>query len=217
MGDGVIRVLLVDDDPMVCQGLSFMFEQVDGLSVVGSVHDGDEVVTAIHRHHPDVVLMDVRMQRVGGIEALATVRRLTEPPKVLMLTTFDHDDVMMRAVSAGVDGFLLKTASPTEIVAAIRSVAAGESALSPRSARQLIDHLQQGALPSRAAAQQRLAELTDRELDVAHQVASGATNAQISAKLYTSEATVKTHLRNIQDKLGLTGRVEIAVLVTRAE
>ncbi len=217
MGESVIRVLLVDDDPMVCQGLSLMLEQVDDLAVVGSVHDGDEVIAAIDRHHPDVLLMDVRMQRMGGIEALGAVRRLTRPPKVLMLTTFDHDDIMMRAVGAGVDGFLLKTASPTEIVAAIRCVAAGESALSPRSARQLIDHLQQHAMPSRVAAQKRLAELTERELDVAQHVAAGATNAQISARLYTSEATVKTHLRNIQDKLGLTGRVELAVLVTRAE
>ncbi len=212
-----IRVLLVDDDPMVCQGLAFMLEQADDLQVVGSVHDGDEVVAAVQRHHPQVILMDVRMQRVGGIEALAQVRRLPDPPKVLMLTTFDHDDIMMRAVGAGVDGFLLKTASPTEIMAAIRSVAAGDSALSPRSTRQLIDHLQQGAMPSRAAAQQRLSALTKRELEVARGVATGATNAEISARLFTSEATVKTQLRSVLEKLGLGNRVELAVLVTKAE
>ncbi|TWP38197.1 response regulator [Leekyejoonella antrihumi] len=214
MTDDVSRVLLVDDDPLVCQGLELMLGQAPDLQIVGSVHDGDEVVTAIHQHHPDVILMDVRMQRVGGIEAVAAVRGRPNPPRILMLTTFDHDDVMMRAVGAGVDGFLLKTSSPTQILDAVRNVAAGESVLSPRSARQLLDHVQRGAIPGRNDARQRLQTLTRRELEVAQAVAKGATNAQIAGWLFASEATVKSHLRSALDKLGLGSRVELAVLVT---
>jgi len=211
------RVLLVDDDPLLCQGLELMLGSAGDIVVVGSVHDGDQVVTAIHQHRPDVILMDVRMQRVGGIEAVAEVRRQPDPPRILMLTTFDHDDVMMRAVGAGVDGFLLKTSSPAEILAAVRSVAAGESVLSPRSARQLLDHVQHGTMPGRTEARRLLGSLSDRELEVAKHVASGATNAEIAGRLYTSEATVKTQLRSALDKVGVGGRVELAVLVTRAE
>lgn len=211
------RVLLVDDDPLVCQGLEFILGTAADLEVVGSVHDGDQVVEAIHLHRPDVILMDVRMDRQDGITTTAAVRRLPAAPKVIMLTTFDHDDVMLRAVGAGVSAFLLKTSGPTEIIEAVRSVAAGESALSPRSARQLVEHVQSDpAHELRRAAAGLVATLTERERDVVRCVAREMTTADIAKELFMGEATVKSHLARAQDKLGAQNRVGIGIIADRA-
>lgn len=212
-----IRVLLVDDDPMVCHGLETILGTTSDLEVVGQVHDGDEVVDAVHRHHPDVVLMDVRMQRQDGVTTTALLAREPKPPKVVVLTTFDHDDVLLRALGAGAAGFLLKTTPPLEIMARIRDVAAGEGALSARSARQLVEHLQNDpGVALRRAAADLVATLTSREKDVVRLVALGRTNPQIAAELHLGEATVKSHLASATSRLGAASRVEVGVLADRA-
>lgn len=212
-----IRVLLVDDDPLVCRGLELILGAGQDISVVGVVHDGDQVVDAVHRHFPHVVLMDVRMARQDGITTTAALARLPDPPKVVVLTTFDHNDVLMRALHAGAAGFLLKTADPEEIIAAVRDVAAGEGALSPRSARQVVEHLQDDQLSeSRRTANAMMSTLTVRELEICRRVATGSSNAEIAADLFLGEATVKSHLAGAQAKLGVRNRVQVGVIVAQA-
>ncbi|MDO5504397.1 MAG: response regulator transcription factor [Actinomycetia bacterium] len=212
-----VRVLLVDDDPLVCRGLELLLSSDATLSVVGTVHDGDAVIDAVHRHFPDVILMDVRMERQDGITTTASLAALPQPPKVIVLTTFDHDDILMRALDAGAAGFLLKTASPHEIIAAVHNVASGEGALSPRSARQVVEHLQRDDLgTARRSARDLMARLTPRELDVVRRVAAGQSNPQIAAALFLGEATVKSHLASAQGKLGARNRVQVGVLVAQA-
>ena len=212
-----IRVLLVDDDPLVRAGLRFLLESADDLTVVGECGDGDEVVAAVRETAPDVVLMDLRMERVSGIEATARVRALADPPHVIALTTWDVDDAVIRTLDAGASGFLLKTAAPMEIVGAVRAVVQGDAVLSPRSTRQLLDHLERNTDASaRTAAEVAIGTLTERERDVVVAVATGLTNAQAGARLYISEATAKAHLSAAQAKLGVRSRVEVAVLAERA-
>ncbi len=212
-----IRVLLVDDDPLVRAGLVLLFASVDDIEVVGEAGDGDEVVAAVRDHRPDVVLMDLRMPRVDGIVATQRVRTLPEPPHVIALTTWDVDDAVLRSLQAGASGFLLKTAPPKEIVWAIRSVVEGDAVLSPRSTRQLLDHLgRDAALGARRAAASAMAGLTDREREVAVAVGLGLSNAEIGQRLFLAPATVKTHLGSIQAKLDVGNRVGIAVLAERA-
>ncbi len=212
-----VRVLLVDDDPLVCRGLELLLDADPEITVVGSVHDGDAVIDAVHRHFPDVILMDVRMGRQDGITTTAALARLNQPPKVIVLTTFDHDDILLRALDAGAAGFLLKTAAPQEIISAVRNVAAGEGALSPRSARQVVEHLQHDEQASaRRAAAELVSALTARELDIVRRVAAGRTNSEIAAELYIGEATVKTHLASAQTKLGARNRVQVGVVVAQA-
>jgi DNA-binding NarL/FixJ family response regulator len=185
--------------------------------VVGRADDGDRVIEAVQRHAPDVVLLDVRMRRQDGITATRALRRLAAPPKIIVLTTFDHDEVVLRAVEAGADGFLLKTASPAEILAAVRNVAAGDGAVSPGTARQLFAHVRDDpSVRARRSAQAGMTTLTVREREVVCAVARGLSNAQIGAELFASEATVKSHLAHAQSKLGCSGRVEVAVLVERS-
>jgi DNA-binding NarL/FixJ family response regulator len=161
--------------------------------------------------------MDVRMARQDGITTTAAIARLHDPPKVIVLTTFDHDDVLMRALDAGAAGFLLKTAAPREIIAAIHDIAAGEGALSPRSARQVVERLQRDErIAERRAAVAALRRLTPRELDIVRRVATGRSNPQIAAELYLGEATVKTHLASAQTKLGVRNRVQVGVIVAQA-
>ncbi len=212
-----VRALLVDDDPLVCSGLDLMLSSAAGIEVVGSVHDGDQVVTAVQAHAPDVVLMDVRMRRMDGITATRRLRELPNPPRVLVLTTFDHDQAVLQAVEAGAAGFLLKTAAPVEIIAAVQDVAAGEGAISPRSARHLFEHVSSDpTVPARRVAGEAVAALSDRERQVVLAVARGGTNAEIARELFLSEATVKSHLNQAQTKLGCRNRVEVSVLVERS-
>lgn len=214
-----VRVLLVDDDPMVCSGLRMILSRgSDGrVEVVGSVPDGDQAVEAVQRHRPDVVLMDVRMQRLDGLTATRRVRALPDPPEVVVLTTFDSDDEPFRAAAAGASGFLLKTESPEDLVRHVLSVAAGEGAVSKRTARQFMQHLhEESSSPRRRQAQEAFGRLTEREREVALLVTEGLSNGEIAERLYVSASTVKAQLASVQHKLGLDNRVMVAVLVTRA-
>src|SRR5690606_7803725 len=211
------RILLVDDDPLVRSGLRLLLSSDPGIAVVGEAGDGDEVVEAVQRHHPDVVLTALRMPRMDGIAATRAVRALPDPPQVIALTTWDVDDAVLRSLDAGAEGFLLKTASPAEIIGAVRAVRAGDAILSPRSTRQLLDHYRRSEDRSaREKAAGALAELTERERAVAAAVGHGLSNAEIAARLYVSAATVKAHLAAVQTKLGLRNRVQVAVYAERA-
>jgi DNA-binding NarL/FixJ family response regulator len=211
-----VRVLLVDDDPLVRTLLALIL-QAQGIAVVAQVGDGDEVVPAVQAHHPDVVVMDLRMERRSGIDATRDVKALPSPPGVLAMTSFDSDPSILDAVEAGADGFLTKDSGPEEIVAAVRQVAAGDGALSPRAARVVMGQVRgadQGA--GRADARRRLAGLTERERQVAFALQDGSSNSEIGRALHLGEGTVKTHLAAALSKTGTANRVELAVLVTIA-
>ena len=186
--------------------------------MVGEAADGAEALAAVQAHRPDVVLMDIRMPEMDGIAATAAIRRLATPPHVIVLTTFQADEHVMNALRAGADGFLLKDTAPTEIVHAVRLVAAGEAMLSPSVTRTLLAHLGNDDVTDRRhQAAQRLKSLTDREREVATAVGSGASNAEIAASLFMSEATVKAHVSRLLTKLAVTNRVHIAILVHDAQ
>lgn len=211
------RVLLVDDDPLVRAGLRLILTSDGDIEVVGEAADGDEVVAAAQAHAPDVVLMDLRMARTDGITATRAVRALPNPPHVIALTTWDVDDAVLRSIGAGAAGFLLKSASPDGIKGAVRAVVAGDAVLSPRSTRQVLDHLtRDGGDEQRRAAAATMAGLSGRERDVVVAVGHGHSNAEIGRRLFVSEATVKSHLAAALAKLGLRNRVEAAVLAERA-
>lgn len=214
----MIRVMLVDDDPLVRSGLRMLLGGAAEIEVVAEAEDGDEVLAAVDRHRPDVVLMDVRMPRVDGVSAAGLLARQAAPPKVLMLTTFDADDLVLRALRAGASGFLLKDTPPAEIVRAIELVAAGDSMLSPAVTRRLIDHVAAaGEIGTpRADADLLLATLSPRELEVARAVGRGLANAEISAELHLSVATVKAHVSKVMEKLGVDNRVQVALLIRDA-
>jgi DNA-binding NarL/FixJ family response regulator len=213
-----IRVLLVDDDALVRAGLRMILSSSEELEVVGEAVDGADAVAAVQAHRPDVVLMDIRMPVMDGIAATSAVRRLANPPHVIVLTTFQADEQVMSALRAGADGFLLKDTAPTEIINAVRLVAAGEAMLSPSVTRTLLSHLGTDELTDRRSfAAQRLTLLTDREREVATAVGSGASNAEIAGSLFMSEATVKAHVSRLLTKLEVTNRVQIAILVHDAQ
>ncbi|WP_229830320.1 response regulator [Actinoplanes ianthinogenes] len=181
--------------------------------VVGEASDGREVPAAVAEHRPDVVLMDIRMPGVDGLTATETLRRRPGAPEVLVLTTFDADEFVLRALRAGAGGFLLKDTPPGQIRDAVLRVARGEATLSPSVTRQLITHVTTAPPPDRGTAGRRLDQLTTRELDVALAVAQGKSNAEISADLFMSVATVKAHVSRLLTKLDLNNRVQIALLV----
>ncbi len=212
------RVLLVDDDALVRAGLRMILSSSEELDVVGEAADGADAVAAAMAHRADVVLMDIRMPGMDGIAATSALRRLANPPHVIVLTTFQADEHVMSALRAGADGFLLKDTPPADIVHAVRLVAAGEAMLSPSVTRTLLTHLgTDETADRRRAATQRLAALTDREREVATAVGSGAPNAEIAAALYMSEATVKAHVSRLLTKLDVTNRVHVAILVHDAQ
>jgi DNA-binding NarL/FixJ family response regulator len=212
-----VRVLLVDDDPLVRTGLSMILNRADGIMVVGEASDGDEAVPQVMLHHPDVVVMDIRMRRVSGLVATGKVTALPSPPKVLVLTTFDLDEYVFDALEAGASGFLLKEASPQEIVEAVHVVAAGEAMLSPRTTRTLISHFVTTRTSSRRQlARTRLGQLTEREQQIVTAIAQGKTNAEIGHELFLSEATVKTHITRVFAKLDLTNRVQATIFAYEA-
>ncbi|AJF68042.1 response regulator transcription factor [Streptomyces vietnamensis] len=210
-----IRLLIVDDDPLVRAGLTLMLGGADDLEIVGEGADGREVPELVARHAPDVVLMDIRMPHVDGLTATERLRALPGAPEVVVLTTFHADEQVLRALRAGAAGFVLKDTPPAEIVAAVRRVAAGDPVLSPAVTRQLMTHVveRQPERPRRATAAARLAELADREREVAVSVGHGRSNAEIAAELYMGVPTVKAHVSRILAKLGLNNRVQIALLV----
>jgi DNA-binding NarL/FixJ family response regulator len=211
-------VLLVDDDALLRSGLRLMLAPERTIELVAEASDGDEVLAAIDRYHPDVVLMDIRMERIDGITATRRVRTQPQPPPVILLTTFDADELVLRGLEAGAVGFLLKDTAPADIVRAIHAVHAGEGMLSPTVARQLIALVagdgEMGA--RRADARRRLAELSPREREVALAVAEGRANAEIAHELHISVGTVKSHVSQMLAKLAVDNRVQIALLVKEA-
>ena len=215
-----IRVVIVDDDALVRGGLSMLLGGAAGIEVVGEATDGAEVLAAIDRHRPDVLLLDLRMPKVDGIAALGLLRGQPKPPAVLVLTTFDTDDTLLQALRNGAAGFLVKDTPPADIVRAIELVAAGESVLSPTVTRKLIDRLaadDDGAGARHQRAREQLCELTDRDREIALAVAEGKANAAIAAELHLSVATIKSHVSAVLSKLGLDNRVQIALLVQDAQ
>jgi DNA-binding NarL/FixJ family response regulator len=207
-----IGVLVVDDDALVRAGLSMLLAGAQDIRIVGEVADGAEVAAAVDRHHPQVVLMDIRMPRVDGLAATELLRARPDPPEVIVLTTFDTDDHVLRAMRAGASGFLLKHTPPAEIVRAIRLVAAGEPMLSPTALRRMMLYVA-GADPLRHKARESLKRLADGELAVARLIAQGRTNQEISRELFISVATVKAYVSRLLAKLGLNNRVQVALLV----
>lgn len=215
-----IRVVLVDDQEMIRTGLRMMLESRPEITVVGEAGDGEEALALIESVAADVVLMDIRMPRLDGLAATEELVRNGSPSKVIVLTTFDADDDVMRALQHGADGFLLKDTPPDRLVEAVRLVAAGSSILSPTVTTRVLESVRvasrRGADDSRATARTRLSTLTDRELEVARAVGAGWSNAEISRQLYVSVATVKAHVGRILDKLHADNRVQIAIVVHEA-
>lgn len=206
MGELSVRVLLVDDEPLIRAGLRAIVESEPGLTVVGEAADGAEVPGLVARLRPDVVLMDVRMPAVDGIRATAhLMSTVDEPPKVIVVTTFENDDYVYDALLAGASGFLLKRARPEEIVAAIRTVVAGESLLFPAAIRRLA--------ANRAPSGDGLAgaNLTEREREVLRLMAGGLSNVEIAGELYLGIQTVKTHVGNVLAKLGARDRTQAVI------
>jgi len=201
----MIRLLLADDHPVVRAGLAGLLSDEPDLEVVAEASDGEEAVRLAAATGPDVVLMDLRMPHMDGVAATAAIvaaRGAAETPRVLILTTYESDDQILAAIEAGAGGYLLKAAPQAEIVAGIRSVAAGQSALSPQVAVRLVERMRRPATPV----------LTPRETEVLRLVALGAANKRIAAQLRIGESTVKTHLLNVFDKLGVTDRTRAVTL-----
>jgi DNA-binding NarL/FixJ family response regulator len=205
----VIRVLLADDQDLVRAGFRLILELADGVEVVGEAGDGREAVRLARELEPDVVLMDVRMPEVDGIEATRRLLRAGVDTRVLVLTTFDLDEYVYAAVRAGASGFLLKDVPRDELVHAVRTVARGEALLAPAITQRLIEKFI--ARPDPRAAAPALDELSARELEVLRLLARGLSNAEIASELIVGEATVKTHVARILRKLGLRDRVQAVV------
>ncbi|WP_433161575.1 response regulator [Kribbella sp. CA-247076] len=209
-----IRVLIVDDDPLLRAGLKMMLGGAPDIRVVGEAGDGTGVQGLIDRLAPDVVLMDIRMPGTDGLTATESVRRRPNAPEIVILTTFDADEHVLRALRAGAAGFVLKDTPPAEIVDSVRRVAAGQPVLSPAVTKQLMTRVAASGRDQRKTkALDRLAQLNDREREIAVAVGEGKSNAEISATLYLSVPTVKTHVSRILTKLDLNNRVQIALIV----
>ncbi|MFJ3405343.1 response regulator [Promicromonospora sp. NPDC090134] len=212
-----ITVLIADDDPMVRFGLKMMLDGAPDLDVVAEAGDGAEAVELARRHHPDVVLMDIRMPGTDGLTATEILRGDSPAPQVMVLTTFDADAHVLRALRAGAAGFLLKDTPPDELVVAIRHAAQGRPVLSPEVTRRLIAKVAESDDDGRrATARERLGALGEREREVAVEIGAGRSNAEIAARFFLGLTTVKTHVSSILAKLGLNNRVQVALLVQEA-
>ena len=213
-----IRVLVVDDDALVRAGLTMLLAGAGDIEIVGEAADGSEVERAVAEHQPRVVLMDIRMPGMDGLAATEIMRGRKHPPEVIVLTTFDADDHVLRALRAGASGFLLKDTPPADIVRAIRAVASGEPILSPAITRRLIGHVTgTDGGERRRRAREQLDRLTEREREVAVAIGRGKSNAEISRELYMSIATVKAHVSRLLEKLDFNNRVQIALLAHDAD
>jgi len=204
------RVLIADDDHLMRAGLAELLSGEPGLEVIGQASTGSEAVERARRLDPDVVLMDVRMPELDGIEATRALTRAAPRARVLILTTFEQDDYIFGAMRAGASGFLLKRTRPEELVAAVHTVAAGDSLLSPSVTRRVIDRMAQQPTPD-LADQAKLDELTPRERQVLELVAGGLSNHEIAKELVIEESTVRSHIRRILMKLELRDRVQIVI------
>lgn len=213
----MIRVMVADDEGLVRSGLRLLLETTDDIAVVAEARDGEEAVATATRQPVDVVLMDVRMPRMDGLTAAAKLYELPKPPKVIMLTTFDKDEYVQAALRAGAVGFLLKDSPPRDLIEAVRTVAAGNAMLAPTVIRRLIKSFAEVAPSQVEQARAKLAVLTDRERDVVLSVASGLSNAEIARKLDMAESTVKAHVSKSLSKLGMSNRVQAAILVHDAD
>ena len=216
MTAGALRVLIADDQALVRAGFRMILEAQPGIEVVAEVPDGEAAIRAARRHRPDVILMDVRMP---GLDGLETTRRLLgaesgadhgPPPRIIILTTFDLDEYVYAALHAGASGFLLKDVTPENLVGAVRTVAVGDALLAPAITRRLVERFARPQ-PGGVTATAELAALTARESEVLGLVARGMSNAEIAAELFVTEATVKTHVAAILSKLGLRNRAQVVV------
>ncbi|GGQ21184.1 response regulator [Streptomyces mutabilis] len=207
-----VRVLLVDDEPLVRAGLRAVLEAQPDIEVVGEAADGATVIPLVRQVRPDVVAMDVRMPLLDGIETTRTLlRTMTDPPKILVVTTFANDEYVYEALRAGADGFLLKRARPAEIVHAVRLIAEGESLLFPASVRQLAAEYGDGGGNRAARARLERARLTERESEVLRLMARGLSNAEIAARLVVGTETVKSHVSAVLGKLGARDRTQAVI------
>ncbi|WDV50113.1 response regulator transcription factor [Streptomyces coeruleorubidus] len=207
-----VTVLLVDDEPLVRAGLRAVLEAQPDIEVVGEAADGASVIPLVRQLRPDVVAMDVRMPLLDGIEATrALLRTVDEPPRILVVTTFENDEYVYEALRAGADGFLLKRARPAEIVHAVRLIAEGESLLFPASVRQLAAEYGEGGGNRVARAAMERAQLTEREGEVLRLMARGLSNAEIAARLVVGTETVKSHVSAVLAKLGARDRTQAVI------
>lgn len=206
-----IRVLVCDDQALVRSGFRMILEARPDLEVVGEAEDGLQAVELAGQTDPDVVLMDVRMPNLDGVEATRRIVGSGSPARVIVLTTYDVDEHVYDAVRAGASGFLLKDVQPTQLVDAIRVVAAGDALLAPSVTRRLLDKFAR-SLPDRAPPPDSLSGLTDREIEVLRLLATGLSNAELAERLFVSEATVKTHVSSVLRKMGVRDRVQAVVL-----
>ncbi|MFF7337805.1 response regulator [Streptomyces sp. NPDC008163] len=212
-----VRLLIIDDDPLVRAGLNLMLGGADDIAIVGEGADGSEAAELVDRLRPDVVLMDIRMPVMDGLTATEALRARPDAPEIVVLTTFHADEQVLRAIRAGAAGFVLKDTPPAQIVESVRRVAAGDPVLSPAVTRQLMARAsgagQEERVDRAARARERIAQLADREREVAVAVGRGRSNAEIAATLYLSVATVKTQVSRILARFGFNNRVQIALLV----
>ncbi|GAA3873421.1 response regulator transcription factor [Streptomyces lannensis] len=211
MTSSTVRVLIADDQMMVRQGFTVLLNARPGIEVVGQAVDGEETVAMVAELAPDVVLMDIRMPGLGGIEATRRITADAPHPRVLVLTTFDLDEYVYDALRAGASGFLLKDASADQLAEAVRVVAAGDALLAPGITRRLIAEFSRLTDAPRAPLKQRVGDLTERETEVLALIAQGLSNAEIAGSLVVAEQTVKTHVGRILVKLGLRDRTQAAV------
>src|SRR5690349_8038481 len=207
----MVRVVVVDDEPMVCAHLRTILGSADDIEVVGEAYDGAAGVETVVRNRPDVVLMDLRMPGVDGLTAVERIGKLAGPPAVVVLTTFDADQYVLRALRAGAAGFLVKSTPPEDLIGLVRVAAEGHTVLSPIAARRLIA-ASADSQPARERARKLAGSLTEREVEVLTCLGEGLSNAQIARRLYLSEATIKGYVSAVMDKLGCANRTQAGLL-----